>query len=425
MEETQELDIQRYLQIVLTRRYLFAFTAAVIITAVFIISYFIPPVYEAKSVVSIETNFLSGVIRNMGGSLTIDDKISALSTIMKSRTLVLKVINALGIDLQTMTQVQVEGLINSMQAKTQITLEFNRSGRQGVDFFTVSFKDKDPQFARDYVNMAISKYIEESIGSKKVESSGTNKFLLGQIDQYKEKVEKLDAQIALLQKDRSVIFYDRLPELQKRLDDLLVQYTENHPEVIKLQSEIASIKAKFKTLQKRPPDADGSANRSSEAIADGLSGAASVKKQQLTVLERERESNKKIYDELVAAYGKSQLSSQAEQQDKTGTFRILDPAILPIKPVSTKRINIMLLGIVGGIAGAFGLMVLIDLFDKSVKSVDALRRFGYPVLAIIPRIQNPTELLRTRIKNIVFYVLSGLFIVLLCVVMGRELLVVP
>jgi uncharacterized protein involved in exopolysaccharide biosynthesis len=90
VEENQELDIQRYLQIVLKRRYLFVITAAVIITAVFIISYFIPPVYEAKSVVSIETNFLSGVIRNMGGSLTIDDKISALSTIMKSRTLVLK-----------------------------------------------------------------------------------------------------------------------------------------------------------------------------------------------------------------------------------------------------------------------------------------------------------------------------------------------
>jgi uncharacterized protein involved in exopolysaccharide biosynthesis len=335
------------------------------------------------------------------------------------------VINALGIDVQTMKQARVEGLISSMQAKTQITLEFNRSGRQGVDFFTVSFKDKDPQFARDYVNMVISKYIEESIGSKKVESSGANKFLLAQIDHYKEKVENLDAQIALLRKDRSVILYDRLPELQKRLDDLLFQYTENHPEVIKLQSEIASLKAKAKTMQKRPPDADGSAGRSSETIADGLSGAASIKKQQLTVLERERESNKKIYDELVAAYGKSQLSTQAEQLDKAGTFRILDPAILPIKPVSTKRINIMLLGIIGGIAGAFSLVVVIDLFDKTLKNVDTLRRFGYPVLAIVPHIQDPAELLRTRIKNIVFYLLSGLFIVLLCVIMGRELLVVP
>ncbi len=408
MEQTQELDIQRYLQIALKLRYLFAFTAAVIITAVFIISYFIPPVYEAKSVVSIETNSLNDILRNMGGAPSIDDKISALSTVMKSRTLVLKVINALGIDVQAMTQVQVEGLIKSMQARTQITFEFSRSSRQGVDFFTVSFKDKDPQFARDYVNAMIGKYIGESVGSKKEESFGANKFLLGQIEQYKEKLEKVDAEIALLQKDRSVISYDRLPELQKRLDDLLVQYTENHPEVIKLQSEIALLKAKLKTSQKKQSEADGSASR-----------------KKLTMLERERESSKKIYDDLVAAYGKSEMSSKAELQDKAGTFRILDPAILPIKPVSTKRINIMLLGIVGGIAGAFGLMVVLDLFDKSLKNVDTLRRFGYPVLAIIPHIQDPAELPRTRLKNIIFYILSGLFLVLLCVVVGRELLVVP
>jgi hypothetical protein len=85
----------------------------------------------------------------------------------------------------------------------------------------------------------------------------------------------------------------------------------------------------------------------------------------------------------------------------------------------------MLLGIVVGIAGAFGLLLVIDYFDKSLKNVDTLRRFGYPVLAIIPHIQDPAEVFRTRIKNIVFYILSGLFVVLVCVAMGRELLIVP
>jgi polysaccharide biosynthesis transport protein len=424
VDQTQELDIQRYLYIVLKRRYLFAFTAAVIITVIFIYSYNIKRLYEAKSVVSIETSFLRNVLRNMGDSISVDDKVSALSTIMKSRTLVLKVIDALGVDMQTMTPVQVEGLIKSLQDRTQVTLEFNRSSGSGADFFTVSFRDKSPQFAQAYVNTVISKYIEESMGSKKEESFGANKFLMDQIDQYKEKVDKLDAEIALLRKNTSVIYYDQLLELQKRLDDLLVQYTENHPEVIKMQSEIASLKAKFRTSQKRPLDTDSAASQSSEKINDSLAGAAKVKTQ-LTALGRERESSKKIYDELVAAYGKLQLSSQAEQHNKVGTFRILDPAILPIKPVSAKRIQIMLLGIVGGIAGAFGLLVAIDYFDKSLKNVDTLRRFGYPVLAIIPHIQDSAELFRARIKNIVFYILSGLFVVLVCVAMGRELLIMP
>jgi polysaccharide biosynthesis transport protein len=420
VEQDEGLDIQHYVQLVIKRRYLFTFTAAIIITAVFILSYFIPPTYEAKSVISIETNFLSDILRNMG-TLSIDDKASALSTIMKSRTLVLKVINALGIDIQTMTQIQVESLIRSMQNGTQITLEVNRSGRKSSDFFTISFRDKNPQFARDYVNTLINTYIEESMGSKKEESFGANKFLMGQIDQYKGKVDKLDAEIALLRKNKSLIYYDRFRELQKKLDELLIQYTENHPEVMRLQSEIASLKLKFKNAQIKSSDPNGSASESSEKSSDSIAGVADVKKR-LTMLERERESSKKIYDELVAAYGKSQLSSQAELQDKVGTFRILDPAILPLQPISMKRIKIMLLGIVAGIAGAFGLIAVLDMFDKSVKNIDTLKSFGYPVLAIIPHIQDPAELIRTRIKNIVYYVLSGLFVVFLGAVMVKEMI---
>jgi uncharacterized protein involved in exopolysaccharide biosynthesis len=159
VEETKGLDIQRYFQLVFKRRYLFTLTAAAFITAVVIVSYFVQPVYEAKTIVSIEKSFLNDVLRNMGGTQSIDDKTSALSTIMKSRTLIFKVINELGLDQNKMTDAQVEGLIKSIQDRTQINLEFNRSGRRDVDFFTVSFRDKNPQWARDYVNTVVSKYI--------------------------------------------------------------------------------------------------------------------------------------------------------------------------------------------------------------------------------------------------------------------------
>jgi len=404
VEETQELDLQRYIQLALKRRYLFAITAAAIITVVVIISHLIPPVYEAKTVVSIEKSFINDVLKNMGGTQSFDDKASALSTIMKSRTLVFKVIGDLIIDVQNMTQAQVEGLIKSAQDRTQITIEFNKSGRKDVDFFTVSFRDRNPQLARDYVNNVVSKYIETTIGSKREDSFGANRFLLDQINQFKEKVGKLDAEIAVLKKDQSIAQYNRYLELQKRRDDLLVQYTENHPEVIKVQSEIESLKAKYAISPKKLAHASNVIN-------------------QLTILERERESSKKIYDELAAAYGKSEVSSQAEIQDKSGTFRIVDPAVLPIKPVSPNRIMIILLGIIGGLAGAFGLLVVIDTLDTSVKSVDALRSFGVPVLAVIPHIQDPAALVKTRAKDIALYIFVGLFVVMLGAVMVRELLV--
>lgn len=416
------MDIRRYLQIAVKRRYLFAITAAVIITAVVVISYVLPSTYEAKSVVSVEQSFLNGVLKNLGGTPSIDDKASALSTIMKSRTLVLKVVTELGVDLNKLSEAQVEGLIKRTQDRTQISIEFNKSGRKDVDFFTVSFRDQNPQFARDYVNDLVSKYIEESLGSKKEVSFSANRFLTSQIDQIKEKVDKLDVEIASLKKDRNVILYDRYVELQKRLDDLLIQYTDDYPEVVKMHSEIAAVKTKLRTSRKKPGEAKGPEDQSSEKNESTFAGAARVRNH-LNILERERESNKKIYDELAAAYGKSEVSSQAELQDKAGTFRIVDPAVLPIKPVSPNRILIMLLGIVGGIAGAFGLMVLLDTFDKSVKSLDMLRSFGIPVLAVIPHIQSPGELIKARRKDISLIILSGLFLVLLGVVIVRELFV--
>jgi uncharacterized protein involved in exopolysaccharide biosynthesis len=422
VEQTQELDIQRYLQIVVKRRYLFAIAAAAIITVVVIISYVIPPIYEAKTVVSVEQSFLNDVLKNLGGKLSVDDKASALSTIMKSRTVVFRVLSDLGIEVQNMTEAQVEGLIKSAQDRTQISIEFNKSGRRDVDFFTVSFRDPNPQLARDYVNNVVSKYIEGNLGSKREDSFGANRFLLGQIDQFKAKVDKIDMEIAALKKDRNIILYDQYLELQKRLDDLLVQYTENHPEVIKMRSEIAALKSKFRASGRKPGEAEGPEDHSSDKKDNNLAGVVRVRNQ-LTILERERESSKKIYDELAAAYGKSEVSTQAEIQDKAGTFKIVDPAVLPIKPVSPIRIIIILLGIIGGIAGAFGLLVVIDTLDKSVKSVDVLRSFGVPVLAVIPHIQEPSELVKTRVKDIALSIFIGLFVVILGAVMIRELLI--
>jgi succinoglycan biosynthesis transport protein ExoP len=401
VEQTQELDIKHYLHLIMKRRYLFAITAAFIVTTVVIISHFISPIYEANTVVAIEPSFLNDVLKKIGGTQSLEDKATALSTIMKSRSLVLKVMGDLGVNLQGMTEARVESLINSTQNKTKIKIEFNKAGRRDVDFFTVSFQDSDPRFARDYVNTVVGKYIETSIGSKREDSLGANKFLLDQINQSKEKVDKLEAEIAALKKDKNIILFSRFSELQKRLEDLLVRYTADHPEVTKVQSEIETLKARDTMSQSK------------------LAYAATVVNR-LTSLEHELEFSKKIYDELTVAYGKSEVSTQAELQDNAGTFKIVDPAVLPITPISPNRIRIMLLGIIGGVAGAAGLIILLDIFDDSIKNVDAIKRLGIPVLAIIPHIQDSRELIKSRRKDIFFYTLSGLYIVLLGVVIVLE-----
>ena len=120
-------------------------------------------------------------------------------------------------------------------------------------------------------------------------------------------------------------------------------------------------------------------------------------------LELQKQNQKNIYDQLFVRQGQSEVSKQMEVQDKSTTFRVVDPAIIPVKPSSPNRLKIMLMGIFGGIAASFGLLLLLDQIDGSVKDVEFVKGLGAPVLAIIPRMQHPALVIRQRRRAVGFF----------------------
>jgi hypothetical protein len=52
-----------------------------------------------------------------------------------------------------------------------------------------------------------------------------------------------------------------------------------------------------------------------------------------------------------------------------------------------------------------------------------IKSLGVPVLAVIPHIENPDMLIKTRKKDIALYIFSGLYAALLCAVVIREALI--
>jgi hypothetical protein len=120
--------------------------------------------------------------------------------------------------------------------------------------------------------------------------------------------------------------------------------------------------------------------------------------------------------------GRSEVSSQIEIQDKSGTFKVLEPALLPLKPMNPSRIKIMLLGLFAGIGGGIGFIILLDSMDKSIKTVDILKTFGVPVLAIIPHIDNPAEIKKTRRNDLFLYTAAGVYLLCLAGLMAFELI---
>lgn len=475
MSTTNEFDYKKYLILIGKNKKLFVITALVIMTVITSVSYFLPRKYEANSTVFIEKSVISDLVKGIAVTPSMEDKIKVLNYAITSRTLLLKVIDDLDLNVNKQNDAQLEELVAKFQKNTVIKL------KNDENFFIISFTNENPRLARDYVNTLVRRYIEENVSSKREESYGATKFLSEQIEVYKEKMDKAEAEVnnfktgkmgviatdpAILQKEindaqqkiddmrlklaqveslRNQIkknnpLQQKMLSLQKKLDDMLVEYTESYPEVIRLKTELHAVKEQLRrstgsdmspaeTQDLDRVEAEIKALKASVANQHAIISSnrsllhnIPVAKATLDQLEREKNNQKNLYEQLVARHGQSEVSKQMEVQDKATTFRIVDPAIMPINPVSPNRVNIILMGIGAGLVSAFCLLILLDHLDQSVKTVDALKSFGLPILAIIPKMQNPAELLLQKKRDVKLYVIAGVYFSLILTVLLIEVL---
>ncbi|HYA87153.1 MAG TPA: GNVR domain-containing protein [Nitrospirota bacterium] len=433
-ERPQEFDIKKYLRLIYKRRYAFVAVMMLVTGIILGVGYLLPNKYEATSIVLVEGGYANNVMKDVAAPASVDPRVKAVEVIMQSSPHVLKVLKELGYDLGQYSQGEVEQLVGSFQHATKIIIDPD-SSRRGADVFTVSLKHKSPSIARDYVNALVRLYIEESQSSKRNETVGAKKFLVEQVEILRQKISAIDADIASIHQMREArtsvmkpvkvdTVQNRLVELRKQLRDLLLRYTPTHPEVVKIQDEIASLEGQVDgSEQAHGTAADSGKLLNTPSSDDAADPAASIERggkavsrnlarreQKLKELERDRDTYQKMYEEMLATLGKSEVSSNLEVQDKGLTFNVIEPAVLPLRPVSPNRVLIILLGFFAGIVAAIGSVIMLDSMDKSVKSIETAKTFGHPVLAIFPNIQLPREKNRTQMMNVLLFAITMLYV---------------
>jgi len=457
-----EFDYRIYLDLLLRRKRLFIVTALVIMTAAIILSYSLPKIYEAKSTVFIEKNVISELVKGIAVTPSMEQTIKVLTYALTSRTILAKVVNELDMAKKG-SDAELESVLARVNKNISVKVKDN-------NLFMISYKDPDPRIARDFVNTLVRTYIEQNVSSKREESYGAIQFLSEQIETVQKKLDTADEELnrfkaqqgGVVNIDEAKLFQEinsaeqklqdiqlrrrhleglkpvtrresdplqvQLQSLQKRQDELRNQFNDNYPELIRIKGEIESLQMQIK---KRP--AAGSSQADPQEVAKIEAELSALKlteqslkryiatnqallrkiptvKADLEKREVDKRKQKELYDQLLSRQGQSEVSKQMEVQDKTTTFRIVDPAVLPVKPVSPDRVKILLLGIAAGIAGGFGLLFGLDQLSNTVKSVDMLKSFGLPVLAVIPRIPEvATEAKRKRIDRIIYVTSGGYF----------------
>lgn len=460
-------DYDYYLKIVLARKKLFVSIFLFVMTFGVVVAYLLPKQYEAKTTVFLEQNVITDLVKGIAVTPSVDAKLKMLSVALLSRNMILKVLSELDKDLVLQNERQVEAYLADLTQRIKIAYQ----ERQGV--FRISLRDRDPAFASDFVNALTRKYIDTNTSSKREESFEANKFLAEQIDSFKRRIDAAEDAINKFKSEKGLILATddiylrgeihgaerkleditikrneleakkrvylergpepgRLSEAEARLSELLARYTPEHPKVAAAQAEVARL---------RSGRGDSSRKASTAAVREGLQmlqveidAYKEMEARQLRILEenktllreipnvrtalselvRKKDNESVVYQQLVARYGQSEVSKQMELQDKSITFRILDPAVRPLTPVSPNRMLIILGSAGAGLGIGFAVIFLLDFLKGGIKSPSALKDFDLPVFAVIPHMPDVVaEAKQLRVDRIFLVVAAGYLVLML------------
>jgi len=126
-------------------------------------------------------------------------------------------------------------------------------------------------------------------------------------------------------------------------------------------------------------------------------------------LVRDLESHKAKYNELKSKSLQARLSQSLEEEQKAEKFSLIEPPVVPSKPIKPNRIKVVLMGFALAIGVGVGLGFLAEMLDSSLRGNKALEKVtGFEPLVVIPYIKTKEDLARTQKNKIIF--LSVIFI---------------
>jgi polysaccharide chain length determinant protein (PEP-CTERM system associated) len=222
----------------------------------------------------------------------------------------------------------------------------------------------------------------------------------------------------------------RKADLESQLTRMLTELRPKHPDVLAKQAEVDSvteamdqmiaewkerIKEKQDKLRDRPDLTVGSLEVEQQLVDGEIKRQQTVLAQidnqisqvmdrinsvpgaevTLGALERDYQTKKAAYDQLLLQAQKIGLGADAASQQQGEGIQVVDPANLPARPVAPKRLVLMALGLVAGLAVGLLLAAVFEIprLLTIQTSEDATHYTSLPVLMTVPELLTPQEAL--------------------------------
>jgi succinoglycan biosynthesis transport protein ExoP len=218
--------------------------------------------------------------------------------------------------------------------------------------------------------------------------------LYRQVEGLSPSTPQLDTIPAITMNPAVATLRQRLNDLQRERASLNERYGEKHEKVIAnanqiddttkqyqmaLAAALGTIKTEYETARQQETSLAAELNSQKGAAMDLNRKGVSY-----TVLEREAQSNRQIYEALLQRQKELQVVSNSGGNN----VRLMDRAVVPGAPYTPDVKRNLLLGTLAGILLALGLVLAIDYLDDTVKTPeDITRRLKLPFLGLVPAVK--------------------------------------
>lgn len=266
----------------------------------------------------------------------------------------------------------------------------------------------------------------------------------------------MDDELAIEDVDPEIAQYEgKITELNSRIDDLLVSYTEKHPDVVSMRKMIDDLKKKIdvrkqevaqeakdkpkaaeddmdfgammgnpfkQQLQLQAAEADAMVAGLQTRVEEFTRRVKELERRVDTVpeveaelarLNRDYEVNKAQYDELLKRRELAYMAQEADQSEDDVKVKIIEPPRVPLLPTGPNRLLfssiVLLLGL--GIGG--GLSVMLSQMNPRIIDVPDLKDItGLPVIGVVSMSSSPLHRQQRRYELMAFSAaLAGLVLV--------------
>lgn len=465
--------------------------------------FMLPDKFRASARVFVDTqSILRPLLQGLTVEVNPDAQVALVARTLLNRPNLEQIAEKSGLLDKVETPMGKERLLD--QLNNQINLL--GSGRENPNLYIISFEDDNPQIAKKVIQSVVDLFQNSLVGDTQKNAEAAQRFLDEQVKLYELRLIEAENRLkefklnnigrmpsegqtysarlqqsaadlsnvrleltqaenrrnslqqqlheALQQQlkgDSEVIVLpidQRIQSLEQNLDELLIRFTEKHPDIDILRQTIADLKNQREQERIRYAASlaeSGSGARGQNVntvyqqlkvrLAEEEATIASLRTRadeymrryrelqtqistlpqieaELVALNRDYEVNRLQHEQLLARRESARLSQDAEQSKQEVRFRIIDPPQVPMKPTSPRRLLLMTMVLAAGLGAGVGLAFLIAQLWPTFDSRASLTRItDIPVFGSVSAVLSPVALRRERRWIAAYVSLSGMLVV--------------